>query len=206
MRKRVVIGAALAMALSAMICVAQDPSTGGEKLAVINIQQAIAQTSEGKQALDGITKKYEPKRQALQRQQDEINALQDQITKQGPTLSDEESARLRRDLDQKQRLFKRDQDDDQADWQADNQDAVQSIGQKMVKVINEYAQKNGYALVIDDSQLPVYYVAKGVDITDPIVKLYDQGNPASGGPAASSPSASATRPAAAKAAAAKPKP
>jgi outer membrane protein len=196
MRKRVVIGTTLAMALSAVLCAAQDPSTGGEKLAVINIQQAIAQTGEGKQALDAITKKYEPKRQTLQRQQDEINALQDQITKQGPTLSDDESARLRRELDQKQRLFKRDQDDDQADWQADNQDAVQRIGQKMVKVINDYAQKNGYALVLDDSQLPVYYVAKGVDITDPIVKLYDQANPASGASAASAPTA--TRPAAAK--------
>jgi outer membrane protein len=194
------------MALSAMLCAAQDPSTGGEKLAVINIQQAIAQTSEGKQALDAIQKKYEPKRQALQREQDEVNALQEQLTKQGPTLSDDESARLRRELDQKQRLFKRDQDDDSADYQADNQDAVQSIGQKMVKVINEYAQKNGYALVIDDSQLPVYYVAKGVDITEPIVKLYDQSNPGSGAPAASAPATSPARPAAPRPAAAKPKP
>lgn len=194
------------MALSAMLCAAQDPSTGGEKLAVINIQQAIAQTSEGKQALDTIQKKYEPKRQALQREQDEVNALQEQLTKQGPTLSDDESARLRRELDQKQRLFKRDQDDDSADYQADNQDAVQNIGQKMVKVINEYAQKNGYSLVIDDSQLPVYYVAKGVDITEPIVKLYDQTNPASGAPAASAPATSPARPSAARPAAAKPKP
>jgi len=198
MRTRFVMSTALAMVLSAMLCAAQDPSTGGEKLAVINIQQAIAQTSEGKQALDAITKKYEPKRQTLQRQQDEINALQDQLTKQSATLSDDESARLRRELDQKQRLFKRDQDDDQADWQADNQDAVQRIGQKMVKVINEYGQKNGYALVIDDSQLPVYYVAKGVDITEPIVKLYDQANPVSAASAASSPAASAPKPAAAK--------
>jgi len=198
MRKRVVSGTILAIALSAVLCAAQDPATAPEKLAVINIQQAIAQTGEGKQALAAITNKYEPKRQALQRQQDEINALQDQLQKQGATLSDDESARLRRELDQKNRLFKRDQDDDQADWQADNQDAVQAIGSKMVKVINDYAQKNGFALVIDDSQLPVYYVAKGVDITDPIVKLYDQANPVAAAPAA--PAASATKPAA------KPKP
>lgn len=193
MRKRVVSTTILAIALSAVLCAAQDPATSSERLAVINIQQAIAQTGEGKQALDAITKKYEPKRQALQRQQDEINGLQDQLQKQSATLSDEEGARLRRELDQKQRLFKRDQDDDSADYQADNQDAVQRIGQKMVKVINEYAQKNGYALVLDDSQLPVYYVAKGVDITDPIVKLYDQANPAAAAPAA--PAASTTKPA-----------
>jgi outer membrane protein len=197
MRKKAVSATILAIALSAVLCSAQDPSTGSEKLAVINIQQAIAQTGEGKQALDVLGKKYEPKRQALQRQQDEINALQDQIQKQGATLSDEERSRLTRDLDQKQRLFKRDQDDDQADWQADNQDAVQRIGQKMVKIISDYAQKNSYALVLDDSQLPVYYVAKGVDITDPIVKLYDQANPASA-PAASAPASSTAKPAAAK--------
>lgn len=196
MRKRVISGVILAIASSALLCVAQDPPTT-DKLAVVNIQQAIAQTAQGKQALDALSKKYEPKRQALQRQQDEINALQDQLQKQAATLSDDESARLRRDLDQKQRLFKRDQDDDQADWQADNQDAVQRIGQKMVKVISDYAQKNGYALVLDDSQLPVYYVAKGVDITDPIVKLFDQSNPASASPVASAPPTT-TRPAAAK--------
>ncbi len=193
MRKTVFSGTILAMALTAVLCAAQDPATTPERIAVINIQQAIAQTGEGKQALDALTKKYEPKRQALQRQQDEINALQDQIQKQGPTLSDDERARMSRDLDQKQRLFKRESDDDQADWQADNQDAVQRIGQKMVKVINDYASKNSFALVLDDSQLPVYYVAKGIDITDPIVRLYDQANPAAAAPA---PASSAAKPAA----------
>lgn len=195
MRKRVISFTVLAIALAAMLSAAQDPSTTGpEKIAVINIQQAIAQTGEGKQALDALQKKYEPKRQALQRQQDEINALQDQLQKQQATLSDEERARLTRDLDQKQRLFKREQDDDQADWQADNQDTVQRIGQKMVKVINDYAQKNTFALVLDDSQLPIYYVAKGVDITDPIVKLYDQANPAAAAPASSSAKPAAAKP------------
>lgn len=195
MRKRVISFTILAIALSAMLSAAQDPSTTGpEKIAVINIQQAIAQTGEGKLALDALQKKYEPKRQALQRQQDEINALQDQLQKQQATLSDEERSRLTRDLDQKQRIFKRESDDDQADWQADNQDTVQRIGQKMVKVINDYAQKNTFALVLDDSQLPIYYVAKGVDITDPIVKLYDQANPAAAAPASSSAKPAAAKP------------
>jgi outer membrane protein len=156
----------------------QDPATtAGDKIAVINIQAAIASTGEGKAALSELEKKYEPKRQDLQRRQEEVSTLQDQLQKQAATLSDEERSRLNRDLEQKQRILKRMQDDDQSDWQADNQDAVQRIGQKMVKVINEYAQKNGFALVMDDSQLPIYYVAQGIDITEPIVKLYDQANP-----------------------------
>src|SRR5579859_880316 len=178
----------------------QDPSatSASGKIGVINIQQAIAQTGEGKQALDAIQKKYEPKKQELQRRQDEINALQDQLQKQSATLSDEERSRLTRELDEKQRLFKRSQEDDQADFQGDTQEAVQRIGAKMVRVIDDYAQKSGYALVIDPAgvQMPVYYAAKGIDITDPIVKLYDSANPAaaSAASAPSAPRAPATKP------------
>lgn len=205
MRNRFTIAAVLASALCATAVFAgQDPTTTSAtgKIGVINIQQAIAQTGEGKQALDAIQKKYEPKRQELQRRQDEINAIQDQLQKQGPTLSDEERSRLTREVDEKQRVFKRSQEDDQADFQADTQETVQRIGQKMVRIINDYAQKSGYELVIDPVgvQMPVYYVAKGVDITDPIVKLYDAANPAPAG-AASAPASAAP-----KTPAAKPKP
>jgi outer membrane protein len=196
MRNKFVILGIMAGALWApALFGAQDPSTttASGKIGLINIQQAIAQTGEGRQALEAIQKKYEPKRQELQRRQDEINALQDQLQKQSATLSDEERGRLTHELDDKNRLFKRSQEDDQADFQADTQEAVQRIGQKMVRIIDDYAQKSGYELVIDPAgvQMPVYYVAKGVDITDPIVKLYDSTNPAAA-PAASAPSASKT--------------
>jgi Skp family chaperone for outer membrane proteins len=208
MTYKVVAGTIGALALSALLAAGQDPTTTTlEKLGVINIQAAIAATQEGKQASAELQKKYQPKREELQRRQDEITALQDQLQKQGPTLSDDERLRLNRDLDDKQRIFKRMQDDDQSDWQADNQDAVQRIGQKMIKVIDSYAQKNGFTLVLDDGQLPVYYVAKGIDITEPIIKLYDQTNPAAA-PVAEAPAAahSAAKPPAAKPPASKPKP
>jgi len=180
-------------------------STGG-KIGVINIQQAIASTAEGKKALSALDVKYAPKRDKLQKDQADISALQDQLQKQAATLSDDERTRLTRELDEKQRLFKREQEDDQADFQADSNDAVQRIGQRMVKVIDNYAAQNGFAVVLDPVavQMPVYYVGKGVDITDPIVKLYDQANPVSG---ASAPAAKSTAPAGKPAApAAKPKP
>jgi len=201
MRNRILIWTMLASALCATTLAAgQDPSTNApsaEKIGVVSIQQAIAATGEGKQAIDQLQKKYEPKRQTLQRDQDAINALQDQLQKQAATLSDEERARLNRELEEKQRLFKREQEDDQADFQADQQDTFNRIGQKMIRIINDYASKNGFALVIDpiQVQMPVYYVAKGIDITESIVKLYDQANPAPATAAASTPAAGGAKPA-----------
>jgi outer membrane protein len=181
----------------------QPPAATTGRIGVINIQEAIVGTAEGKKALSEIQKKYEPRRNDLQRQEQEISALQDQLQKQVNTLSDDEKLRLQRELDEKQRLFKRAQEDAQADYQNDNQEAIRRVGQKMVRVINEYAQQNGFVLVVDDSQLPVYFVAKGNDLTDVIMKRYDAANPAASAAASSSPPA---KPAAASKPADKPKP
>ena len=184
-----------------------EPPAAPGKIGLINIQAAIASTEEGKKALGDIQKKFEPRRNDLERQQQEINALQDQLQKQQTTLSDEEGLRLNRELDEKQRLFKRAQEDAQADYKNDNQEAVRRIGQKMVRVINDYAQQNGFALVLDPAavQLPVYFAARGLDLTEAIVKRYDAANPGPS-PAASSSSAPPVKPAAASKPADKPKP
>jgi Skp family chaperone for outer membrane proteins len=205
MRKRLL---SLSVLLSLLVCSSlarsQDPpSVATGRIGVINIQEAIVGTGEGKKALADIQKKYEPRRNDLQRQEQEIAALQDQLQKQVNTLSDEEKLRLQRELDEKQRLFKRAQEDAQADYQNDNQEAIRRVGQKMVRVINEYAQQNGFVLVVDDSQLPVYFVAKGNDLTEVIMKRYDAANPAASAAVSSTPPA---KPAAPTKPADKPKP
>jgi len=205
MRNRVLsFSVLLTLLVAPSLARSQDqPSAVTGRVGVINIQEAIVGTAEGKKALSEIQKKYEPRRNDLQRQEQEISALQDQLQKQVNTLSDEEKLRLQRELDEKQRLFKRAQEDAQADYQNDNQEAIRRVGQKMVRVINDYAQQNGFVLVVDDSQLPVYFVAKGNDLTDAIMKRYDAANPVASAAASSSPPA---KPAAASKPADKPKP
>jgi Skp family chaperone for outer membrane proteins len=181
MRNRLLrVSALLCLLVSPALAHSQDqPLAASSKIGLINIQEAIASTTEGKKALSDIQKKYEPHRNDLERQQQEINALQDELQKRPTALSDEEQVRLNRELEEKQRLFKRAQEDAQVDYQNDNQADLRRIGQKMVRVINDYAQQNGFALVLDPHavQMPVYYAAKGLDITDAIVKRYHAANP-----------------------------
>ncbi len=176
----------------------QSPGTG--KVGVINIQEAIASTSEGKKAFSDLQKKFQPRQQELQRLQQDIQAIQDQLQKQAATLSEEEQRRLSRELDDKQKVLKRSTEDANADFGSDRDEAIRRIGQKMVRIIGDYAQQNGYSLVVDDAQIPVYFAAKEIDITEEVVKRYDAANPleAPATPAASTPTppgASALRPA-----------
>jgi outer membrane protein len=154
---------------------APNAAASAGKVGVINIQLAIGNTSEGRKAFDELQRKYQPRQQELQRLQSEIAAIQDQLQRQAATLSDEEQRRLSRDLEEKQKVQKRSTEDANADFTADRDEAVRRIGGKMIRLINEYAQQNGYVLVIDSGQIPVYYATN--DLTEEMVKRYDAANP-----------------------------
>jgi outer membrane protein len=187
------------------------------KVGVINIQQAIAATGEGKKAFSDLQKKYQPRQEDLQKQQQEIQSLQDQLQRQQTTLSDAERIRLSRELSEKQKLFDRAREDAQSDFQEDRQDVMTRIGQKMVQIIEDYAKQNGYSIILDaqipiyngnqtsDATIPIYYASKDVDISDEIVKRYDAAFPveSASAPGTSKPPAASKAPAKP---AAKPKP
>ncbi len=158
---------------------AQQSAPTPGKIGIVTLQAAIAATGEGKKAFAEIQKRFQPRQAELQRQQQEIQALQDQLQKQANTLSDEEERRLRRELDEKQKVFNRSREDAEADFRAEGQEVVERIGRKMVPLINEYAQQNSFAMIIDPSavQLPVYFLDRGNDITEEIVKRFDAANP-----------------------------
>lgn len=190
--------------IALLFCLAAGPSflrgqsagTQG-KIGLVNIQEAILSTADGKKGMAELQKKYQPRQQEIQKLQQEIQAIGDQLQKQAATLSDEEQRRLNRDLEDKQKLLKRTTEDAQAEFASDRDEMFRRIGQKLVKHIDDYARQNGFSLVMGSDQVPIYYAAKEVDLTDQVVKLYDAANPSdapiTGGPA--TPGASPAKPA-----------
>jgi len=169
------------------------------KIGLININGAIGTTQEGKKAIADMQKKYQPRQQELQRLQQEMQGIQDQLNRQNPPVSEDEQRRLNRELEDKQKVFKRSSDDAQSDYNADRDEVIRRIGQKMVRIIDEYAQQNNFALILDGATIPVYYAAKDMDVTAEIVKRYDAANPVAeagtASPAAKPAAAPASKPA-----------
>ena len=159
---------------------AQGADSPTEKIAVLNMQVAIASTQAGKQALADLQKKYAPKQQDLQQQEKEVEQLQNRLQDQSAMLTSDEQYQLQRELDQKQRRLKEAQDDDTADFQSDQSEAVRQLAEKMQKLITQYAQQHGYSLVIGEQSIPVYYAAKTIDITQDLIALYDSTYPVAG--------------------------
>lgn len=171
---------------------------GPTKVAIINIQAAIANTNEGQRDLDALQKKFEPKQLELKSLNDEVENLKKQLAAQTDKLSDDERARRVQAIEAKQKSLQRGLDDAQADYQSQSNEIAQRIGTKLMQALDSYAKANGVAVVIDVSsqQSPVLWAVDSVNITKPVIDAYNvvSGVPAPAAgtrPAASAPSAPA---------------
>lgn len=148
------------------------------KVGVINVQLAMANTQEGKKASDDLRAQFNPRQAELEKTQREINDLQNQLRAQERTLSDDARAQLARQIDQRRKLAQRLDQDLRDDIEDAQQELVNRIGGKMQQVIDRYAQEKGLNLILNIFQGgPVIFATAAVDITDDIVKLYDQAHP-----------------------------
>ncbi len=76
---------------------------------------------------------------------------------------------------------------------------MNQIGSRIMDVIIKYCTAHGYSMVVDVSnpQTPVLWADPSVDITNDIVKLYDEAHPGTGATAApAKPAGAPARPAA----------
>jgi Skp family chaperone for outer membrane proteins len=179
-------------------------STPTSKVGIINIQQAILLTNEGKRDLDALEKKFTPKQTELQGLQKEINDMQNQLKTQGDKLNDDARAKLVKDIETKQKSFQRNAEDAQQDFQGQQQELVGRIGQKLMEVLDKYAKEHGFSLIVDVSAQTsnVLWADARTDVTKEIADAYNTSSgvaaPAStpAAPSATRPSGALTRPSA----------
>ena len=172
-------------------------SATGTKIGVINVRQAIASTSEGKQAGAELQTQFAPRQSELEGMNKQINDLRSRLDAGNGKFSPDEQARLQREGEAKARQLQRKQDEYQEDVNAAQGEVFDRIGRKMIDVLDRYARENGYVAILDTSaqNTPILFASTNIDITQDIVKLYDQAYPAkAGAPAATTPARPATTP------------
>ena len=174
--RKIIAASAVGLAVLVLSTSGWSQTSQTLKIGVISIQDAIIQSNDGQEAARMLGTRFAPKRAELEKQQKEIDDLQQQLRNQEKTLSEEARTRLLRTLDEKTRAFSRTNEDATSEYQQAQQDAINEIGRKMMNVIGDYSKKNGYSLVLDVSspQTPVLHWDPSTDVTQEILKLYNQ--------------------------------
>ncbi len=195
---RVALTAALCLTGTAAVRAqaAAGAAAGTGKIAILNVRQAIVATSEGKQASAELQTQFAPRQNELEALNKQINDLRQQLSANQTTWSDEQKARAQAQGQKLAQQLDRKQNEMQEDVNAAQSDVVDRIGRKMMDVLDRYARESGFLAVFDSSSQnsPIIYAANSIDVTQEIIKLYDQAYPVKSG------AAPAARPAAPKAA------
>ncbi len=172
--------------------------TAATKVGVISIQDAILATNEGQREFEALGKKFEPKRTELKSLNDEIESLQKQLDGGSKTMSEDQRANLVRQIETKKKTLSRSQEDAQNDFVSQQNEIAQKLLQKLLPVIDKYAKDNGLGLIIDSSRQwpdgPVLWAGPSVEITKPIVDMYNSQSGVPAAPSATRPSGAGARP------------
>nr|HEV7952937.1 OmpH family outer membrane protein [Candidatus Acidoferrales bacterium] len=149
------------------------------KFKVMDMRTAIIATAEAKADVAQLQSQFAPQQAQLETLNKQIDDIARKLQAGSNTLSDEEKARLTRQGQMLQSQSKRAQDQLEEQSNAAQQDLVDGIGRKMMDLVETYAKENGLDAVLNTSSdsIGVLYKAPSMDVTQEIVKLYDQKYP-----------------------------
>ena len=195
--KVLAVPALILLAAASMRAQSAAPPAGGTipKLAIVDIRAAMLSTAEGKQMAAEIQSQFSAKQADLDNMRKNLEDLQTRLRTGERTLSDEERVRLERQGQRLQQQLQPKQEVYHQDFNDAQQDAIEKLGRKMGEVISRYARENGY-LIVMDAQVCNIYCSNQLDVTQDIIRLYDQAYPVKAGAAApGTPKPGAARPA-----------
>jgi len=172
------------------------------KIALVNFEQVVLASNEGQVVTANTQKKFEPQKSEIEKLAADVDSMKKQ---QAAATTDEAKAKLLREIDLKEKALNSRAEEAQTAYNAEWQEALSGVAQKIAATMKKYAADSGFTLLLDVSsqQSNVLWAIPQTDISQAVVDLY---NKQSGIAAPPPPSPSAAKPTAPKPATAGPKP
>ena len=154
-------------------------SSASNKVGVIDVRSAIVSTAEGKLASAELQSQFASRQTELENLNKQLNDLRQRLQASQGKLSPDEEGRLTQQGQRFTQQLERKQTEYQEDVNAAQGEVIDRIGRKLVDVLDRYARENGYVAIFDSSaqNSPILYKSTQIDITQDIVRLYDQAYP-----------------------------
>jgi outer membrane protein len=169
MKQRLLIGA-MFVAFLALTTVAV-PAPGELKFAYVDVQRALNECDAGKRAKADFQGKVTTLEGRLQRQQNEVQALKDEMEKKGMLMNADQRQALQDQYMEKLKNFERDYKDSKDELQAKDQEITAKIVHDLAQVIRTIGERDSYTMVFEKGS--ILWGAASIDITDQVIRSYN---------------------------------
>ena len=133
-----------------------------------------------------MDKYVQAKKKELQALQKQVDDLKSKLNEQARVLSADAATQMQQQILENEKKLRRNTEDGQAEVGKKRDALLGKMSSKIQVIIREYAQTNGYSVIfLREQNQP--YVKPSLDITQEIVRIYNEQNPVAASAAASPP-------------------
>jgi outer membrane protein len=154
------------------VATAQAPA--GQRIGYIDLSRVLARSAAGVAAREQLERDKASMQKEMDAKRVELEKLREELEKKGPLMT-ADARRDREDaMERKRRDAARLADDFQRELGRKEQVLAQKVMQDITGVIERVGKQKGYYLVLERGRAGVLYSAPDADLTDDIIKAYDQ--------------------------------
>lgn len=157
------------------ICVAVPTFAGN--VGFLDAERAVATVKEGQRQLQALEAWGNPRRQELEAMRNRLTELNQQLNSQRTIASAEAIAKLESEFLQAQRTFEDAGRAFNRELESKQNEFLAQVASQVGNIASEYAAVNGFDAVFVLNAQPLVYVAEGADITDIVIRTYDEKYP-----------------------------
>lgn len=159
--------------LSVCTPASSQDSAGSIKIAVIDMQKVILESSLGKSMQGRVDGFVQSKMSELQKEQQALKREEADLENQRSVLSAEAYTKRRNDLEQKALTFKQKSEAADREYKALYQEEMRKFIEKAAPVIETFGKEGGYTMIVDRNDQGLLFYDKALDITDMVLQKLD---------------------------------
>ncbi len=152
--------------LAAALLLAPIAEAADLKIGFVQTERIFREAAPAQKAQRKLEKEFADRDANLQKLSKQATDLQNQLAKDGPTMSEADRGKKERDLAAMNRDFQRLQREFREDLNTRRNEELAAVQERANKVIKEIAESEKYDLILQD----VIYAGPKIDITERILK------------------------------------
>jgi outer membrane protein len=159
--------------LALLTAVAATPIFAQIKIGVLNSQDVLEKSGEGKKVIARLQEKDKQNQATIAKLDDDIRTLQTKLNTQRITLTEDAILNMTSDLDKKNTERKRLAEDAYSSMQELTQRLFKKVQDELIPIVEALGKERGLDIIFDLAKSGAIYWNPTTDLTAEVIKRYD---------------------------------
>lgn len=141
------------------------------RIGFVNAARVSAEAPQAEEARASLEREFSPRDRQIAEEQSEIRRLEEQLSRDGALMDEEEQRRLQRDVVARKRELRQAQEEFREDFNLRRNEELGRLQRRIVDTINDLAEERGFDLIVSEG---VIFASDKVDLTEDVLERLRQ--------------------------------